>query len=454
MKPLANRHRLSRRHFLSTTGCAISVPLLLPTGIRGAPANEKLNIGFIGMGGRIQGLVKHLLGKGHNAAAFCDVDLPRTDAAKGRFKAPQARAYRDYRELFDKEKSLDAVVISTPDHWHAPIIKRAFEAGTHIFCEKPLTHTVAEAREMRELARKSKVITQTGNQGSASANLRRSIELIEAGLFGQITDVHIWHCPHPWPGDTRNLDQADPVPEGFDWDFWCGPSRMRPYKKGVYHPFKWRGWFDYGNGFVGDFCCHAFNMPVRALKLEYANRIEVTGTKLGHDCCPASSRIRYRFPARGKLGPVTIHVYDGGMYPENGELDVLLPTFGKRPRVGCLLIGEKGHLSAGLWNTECYVKLTGEKKFLHAGKHEAAKAVPESIPRSPGHMEDWVNAIYSKAETYSSFDFGGQLTEIGLSGNVALRMQRDIDWDGPNMRVPGAPEADRYIRKKNRAKWL
>ncbi len=454
MKALENPHRLSRRSFLSSTGCALAAPLILPTGARGAPANEKLNIGFIGMGGRIQGLVKHLLGRGHNAAAFCDVDLPRTAAAQKRFKTPKAGAYQDYRELFDKEKSLDAVVISTPDHWHAPIIKRALEAGKHIFCEKPLTHTVAEAREMRELSRKSKVITQTGNQGSASANLRRSIELIEAGLFGQITDIHIWHCPHPWPGDTPNLDQADPIPDGFNWDFWCGPSKVRPYKKGVYHPFKWRGWFDYGNGFVGDFCCHAFNMPVRALKLEYPNRIEVVGTKLGHDCYPASSRIRYRFPARGKLGPVTVHVYDGGMYPENGELDVLLPTFGKRPRVGCLLIGEKGHLSAGLWNTECYVKLSEDKKFLHANKHEAAKAIPERIPRSPGHMDEWVDAIYGKAKTFSNFNFGGHLTEIGLAGNVALRMQCDIEWDGENMCVPGAPEANRYVRKKNREKWL
>ncbi len=445
---------VSRRHFLLTAGATVAAPLLLPASARSAPAGEKLSVAYVGMGGRIQGLVKHLVNRGHQAAAFCDVDLPRTDAAKKRFSSPQARAYQDYRELFDKEKTVDAVVVSTPDHWHAPIVKRAMEAGKHVFCEKPLTHTIAEARELRELARKSKVITQTGNQGSASANLRRSIELIEAGLLGEIRDVHIWHCPHGWPGDTPNLEQADPIPAGFNWDFWCGPSRVRPYKKGVYHPFKWRGWFDYGNGFVGDFCCHAFNMPVRALKLEYPSRIEVVGTKLGYDCYPASSRIRYRFPARGELAPVTIHVYDGGMYPENGELDVLLPTFGKRPRVGCLLIGEKGHLSAGLWNTECYVKLNDDKKFLGANKHEAAKAVPERIPRSAGHMDEWVNAIKGGPATYSDFDFGGHLTEIGLAGNVALRMQRDIDWDGRNMCVPSVPEAGRFVRKVNREKWL
>jgi len=393
---------------------------------------------------------------GHNATAFCDVDLPRTEAAKKHYGAAvvNARTYEDYRKLFDKEASLDAVVIATPDHWHAPIVKRALAAGKHVYCEKPLTHTVADARELRELSKKCNVITQTGNQGSASSNLRRSIELIEAGLFGQITDIYIWHNAHSWPGDTPNIDQADPIPAGLNWDFWCGPSKIRPYKDKLYHPASWRNWFDYGNGFVGDFCCHAFNMPVRALKLEYPNRIEIKGTKLGRDCYPASSRIRYHFAARGDLGPVRIHVYDGGMYPENGELDDLLLTFGKRPRVGCLLIGEKGQLSAGLWNSDCYVKLNGEKKFMGAGNHEKAKSVPQSLPRVRGHMHEWVDAIYGGPKTFADFDLGGHLTEIGLAGNVALRLQQDMEWDGKNMRVPGLPDAERYVCQEHRAQWL
>ena len=447
----------SRRSFLASTAAGCAAPLILPSGLRAAAANEKLNVAFIGMGGKIQGHVKDLMNMGHQVAAFCDVDLPRCDAAKQRHGegAAQARSYQDYRELFDKERDLDAVVVATPDHWHAPIVRRAFEAGKHIYCEKPLTHTVAEARDLRQLcAGAPEVVTQTGNQGSASGNMRRSMELILSGLLGQITDVHIWHNEHAWPGATKNLDKADPIPDGLNWDFWCGVSKVAPYKTGVYHPAKWRGWFDYGNGFVGDFCCHAFNMPVRVLDLDYAHRIEIKGTKLGQDSYPETSRIRYRFKEKGDRGPVTIHVYDGGVYPEDGELDDLVATFGKRPRVGCLLIGTKGQLNAGLWNTECYIKLNDDAKFVGAANHAAAKEVPQTLPRVKGHMNEWVDAVYGGPATFSDFEIGGHITEIGLSGNVALRMQRDIDWDGEAMKVPGAPEADQFIRKQDRTNWV
>jgi predicted dehydrogenase len=452
-----SKHRpCSRRNFISLGSRALAAPLILPSASRGANANEKLNIAFIGMGGQIQGHVRNLTRMGHQAVAFCDVDSRQISASRKRHGevGAKARVYEDYRKLFEQESTLDAVVVATPDHWHLPVCKAAFAAGKHIYCEKPLTHSVAEARELRELTRRSKLVTQTGNQGSASGNLRRSMELIQSGLLGQVTDIHIWHNDHAWPGDTPNVDQADPVPRELNWDFWCGPAALRPYKKGVYHPAKWRGWFDYGNGFVGDFCCHAFNMPVRALDLDYPDRIEVTGTELGHDCYPKTSRIRYHFPARGDRGPVRLSVYDGGVYPDEGELDALIGTFGQRPRVGCLLIGEKGQLSAGLWNSDCYVKLTDDAKFVGWAKHEAAKAVPESLPRVKGHMNEWVDAIYGGPKTFADFDLGGHLTELGLAGNVALRMQQDIPWDGVKMQVPGMPEADRFIRTTNREHWL
>lgn len=457
MKKTSQNPASSRRDFLAVSGGALAAPLILP-GIAPAavPENKKLDVAFIGMGGQIQGHVKNLLNMGHHAVAFCDVDSRQIAGSMQRHgeRVAATRAYEDYRVLFEKEQSLDAVVIATPDHWHLPVCKAAFAAGKHIYCEKPLTHSVAEARALREITRKSKVITQTGNQGSASANLRRSIELIQAGLLGQVTDIHIWHTAHAWPGDTPNVDQADPIPKELNWDFWCGPSVKRPYKEKVYHPFKWRGWFDYGNGFIGDFCCHAFNMPLRALNLDYPNRIEVVGEELGHACYPKASRIRYRFPAKGDRGAVTIHVYDGGMYPENGELDDLVATFGSRPRVGCLLVGEKGQLSAGLWNTDCYVKLNDDAKFVGWQKHEQAKAVPQRLPRVKSHMAEWVDAIYGGPATFSDFDIGGHITEIGLAGNVALRMKRDIDWDGEKMVVPGAPQANQYIRTDARKQWL
>ncbi|MFT5121482.1 MAG: putative dehydrogenase [Kiritimatiellia bacterium] len=448
--------RSSRRNFIATSTAAVAAPLILPSGLRGATANEKLHVGFIGMGGQIQGHVKNLVNMGHHAVAFCDVDRRQLASSQQRHgdAGAKAKLYEDYRKLFEQETSLDAVVIATPDHWHLPVCKAAFAAGKHIYCEKPLTHTVGEARELRELTRESKVITQTGNQGSASGNLRRSVELIQSGLLGQITEIHIWHNDHAWPGDTANIDQADPIPQELNWDFWCGPSKVRPYKDKVYHPAKWRGWFDYGNGFIGDFCCHAFNMPVRALNLDYPDRLEITGTELGHDCYPKNSRINYHFPARGTRGPVQLSVYDGGVYPENGELDELVGTFGQRPRVGCLLIGEKGQLSAGLWNSDCYIKLNDDAKFVGWANHEQAKAVPETLPRVAGHMNEWVDAIYGGPKTYSDFDFGGHLTELGLTGNVALRMMKDIPWDGEKMQVPGMPEADRFIHTKDRTKWI
>ena len=431
------------------------MPLILPGGLRAAEANEKLSIAFVGMGGRMQGHVQHLVRAGHHVAAFCDVDLPRCDAARARFgeRSAKANCYQDYRKMFDKEKGIDAVVISTPDHWHAPVIRQAFEANVHIFCEKPLTHTVGEAREIRELSRHSTVVTQTGNQGSASSNLRRSIELIRAGFIGQVTDIHIWHNERAWPM-VADINVADPIPRGFNWDFWCGPSKMRPYKKGVYHPAKWRYWYEYGNGFVGDFCCHAFNMPVRALELDYAHKIEVTGEKMGFDCYPANSIIRYHFKAKANRGPVTMHVYDGGVYPDDDVLHDVLTTFGKRPRVDCLLIGDKGQLKAGLWNTECYVKLNDDEKFVGAGNHEAAKLIPQTLPRVKGHMEEWLDTIYGGPKNFADFDLGGHLTEIGLSGNVALRLRRAIEWDGEKMCVPGSPEADQFIHKQDRKKWL
>ena len=449
---------VSRRRFLASTAGAASFSILpgRSSGDNATTPNSALNIAFIGMGNQITAPMKVILAQGHNAVAFCDVDerqIRKTKAARGN-RVAKAKEYADYRKLLEKEKSVDAVVIATPDHWHASICKAAMEAGKHVYCEKPLTHTIGEARMLRELTRRSKVVTQMGNQGSASGNMRRSIELIEAGIFGQITDIYVWHDDRPWAGAIPDLDKADPVPDGLNWDFWCGPARVRPYKNGLYHPRRWRDWLAYGNGFLGDFCCHAFNMPMRVLKLEYPERIEVKGTKLAHECYPDSCRVRYRFPARGNLSALTIHVYDGGMYPEEGELDVLQPTWKSRPRHGCLLQGERGALSVGLWNKDGYIKMNDEERFSGAGKHELAKTVPQRLPRVDGHVVEWLDAIKGGPQTFSDFETGGHLTEIGLAGIVALRLGKDIDWDGPNMQIAGSSEADPIVHRNDREEWL
>lgn len=452
MSTLPSSGPWSRRRFLTTSSSALVASSAAGKSL--APS-EQLKVAAIGMGGRMRPHVDQLLKLGHHVSAFCDVDEGQIDAAKARHPdaAEKIASYKDYRVLLEKEKALDAVIISTPDHWHAPICRAAMAAGKHVFCEKPLTHTLAEARELRELHRESKVATQTGNQGSASPNIRRSMELIASGMLGDITEVHVWHPGLKAPYGTNRPKKGDPVPRGLDWDFWLGPAPQRPFKSSIYHPGQWRAWYDFGNGTLGDFCCHSFNLPLRALELDYPDRIAIVGEPLGKETFPTSSTTSFHFPAKGKRARVMLHFHVGDGLPQR-FVDDLSGTFGSLPRVGCLLQGTKGQLSAGLWNSQCYVRLDGEAKFRGADNHDAAKAIPQSIPRSAGHMEEWLNACRGRGKTFADFDHGGHLTEIGLAGIVALRLGRDIEWDGPNMKVVGAPEADQYIRKTDRPDYL
>jgi len=451
--------RSTRRSFLKASGTAAGSLLIVPGGgLRGQDAKPdgKLNVAFIGMGGQIQGHVGQILQLGHTVAALCDVDAGQIAKSRKRHGTgvAQAAAYHDYRELLEKEKSIDAVVIATPDHWHTAICRAAMAAGRHVYCEKPLTRTLAEARQLRELARASAVITQTGNQGSASPLLRRSLELIAAGLFGAITDIHVWHPEHSWPSGVDRPAGEDPVPSGLDWDFWLGPAPARPYKTGQYHPEKWRGWYDFGNGSLGDFCCHGFNLPVRALNLDYPDKIEVSGSEMGRESFARACTVRYHFPARGARGPVRLTFYTGGDLPPAEATASLRESFGSLPRTGCLMIGDQGQLQSGLWNSDCYIRLNGEKKFLGPDNHPAAREIAQSLPRVQGQLHEWVDACLGGPKVFSDFDFGGHLTEIGLAGIVALRLQQAIDWDGPGMKVPGRPEADRFIRTEDRRQHL
>jgi len=444
---------MKRRTFLAAT---VALPTILPNTVFGA--NKRLNIAFIGMGGQVQGHVKNAAQLGHNVVAFCDVDHRQIASSQTRHQdqTGTVKAYTDYRQLLEKEKTLDAVVVATPDHWHAPICTAAMHAGRHVFCEKPLTHTIAEARALRELARESKVVTQTGNQGSASSNLRRSIELIQAGLFGQISNVHVWHPAHGWPNGVSRPAGSDAVPQGLNWDFWCGPALVRPYKADIYHPAKWRGWYDFGNGSMGDFCCHSFNMPVRALKLGYPTRVEISKVKkAGLESYAQAVTHTFHFAADGDRAPVNLIYYTGGEdMPPKPLMDQVVGTFGSVPRVGAVVEGEHGLLNAGLWNSQCYVKMKGDKRFRGHGNHPEASKVPQRLPRVPGHFQEWTDAILDNGKTFAPFEIGGQLTEIGLAGIVALKLQRNLDWDGQAMKAKGVPEADALVRKQKRSRWL
>ena len=461
--------KINRRSFISSASKAAlglaAAPLLYKGRLFGGEmANNKLNIACIGLGGQMNNLLLPDLSKFQdkaNIVAICDLDPNQINNARKNFPEVLAgtKEYQDYRELLKREKSLDAVVIASPDHWHAALSAAAMRAGKHVYCEKPLTHTVGEARQIAALAKRSKVVTQTGNQGSASPNFRRSLEVIQAGVLGSVNEVHIWHPPHGWPNGADRPAGADPLPAGFDWDFWLGPAPLRPFKSGIYHPGAWRGWFDFGGGSLADFCCHAFSLPVRALKLDYPDRIEVSRTPPSEDSFPHSAKIHFAFPARGDRGPVSIYFYTGGDKPcsalPSGEVTAgMVETFGEIPSTGCLLVGDQGTLSAGLWNNDFYLKLKGEAKFK-GPQHQAAVSVPQTLPRAPqnNHMLEWLEACRGQGKTFSPFEIGGHVTEIGAAGLVALRLGRDIDWDGLAMKAKGQPETAAWIKAQHRDKW-
>jgi predicted dehydrogenase len=453
--------RSSRRSFLAASGAALGAAALSPPLVLlgAAPsstaANNRLNLALVGCGGQGRGDMRGMLSRGVNLVALCDPDpdqiaIARADArSAGGGATKDAKAYDDYRKLLDHAASFDAVLIGTPDHWHAPLCKAFMAAGKHVYCEKPLTHSVAEARELRELARKSKVATQMGNQGSASASLRRSTEVIRAGALGQIRKIYHWGI-----GVEANEGRPsgeDPVPAGFNWDLWVGPSAMRPFKRETYHPARWRGWFDFGNGGLADFCCHAINLPMRALDLGYPERLVVNPVEEQRKAGKAA--VEFHFPARGDLQPVTLH-WQGNRRPPVPVIQRLIDIYGDRVPDGLMILGEKGCIYTSHWNTGGLICLEGEPRLTDILRHPGTKDIPQSLPRVNGHDQEWIDACRGQGKTFSDFDVGGKLTEIGLSGVVALRTGKSVDWDGEKMRAANAPEAGRFVHTEWRTKWL
>jgi len=457
------RNPSSRRSFLKTSAAALgaaafSRPLILSGAAAGSTAaNSKLNLALVGCGGQGRGVMKGLLSCGANLVALCDpdqamIDKARADALNSGGEATKdAKAYEDYRRLLDNAPSFDAVLIGTPDHWHAHLCKAFMKSGKHVYCEKPLTHSVAEARELRELSRTSNVVTQMGNQGSASASLRRCTEIIKAGALGQIREIYHWGV-----GVTAaegSAEGEDPVPQGFNWDLWVGPSAMRPFKKDVYHPFRWRSWFDFGNGGLADICCHAINLPMRALDLSYPEKI-VINVRDGKQI-DGKAAVEFHFPARGSLVPVRLH-WQGSGTPAADVLQPLVEVYKDKLPGGLMILGEKGCIYTSHWNTGGLIRLEGEPRLKDVLHHDATKDIPETLPRIGNHGQEWIDACRGgdKSKTYSDFDTGGLLTEIGLAGVVGLRAGQSLDWDGQRMQATNVPEAARFVRTEYRTKWL
>lgn len=457
--PRQLNHPPSRRNVLKGSAAALGAALGAPLILRGAPAattaNSKMNFAIVGCGGQGRHDMKGIISAGANVVAFCDPDpkqlqTAQTDAQKMSGDAVKsAKAVDDYRKLLEDASKFDAVLVGTPDHWHAPICKAFMKAGKHIYCEKPLTHSVAEARELRELSRTSKVVTQMGNQGSASISARRCIEVIQAGALGQIREIYQWGIGVT--ASEGNAQGEDPVPPGFNWDLWVGTSAMRPFKKDVYHPFRWRGWFDFGNGGLADFCCHAINMPMRALNLSYPEKL-VLNMKDGK-VLPNKAAVELHFPARGKLAPLTFHWQGSGKPPEE-IMKPLVEVYPEKTPNGVLVIGENGVIYTSHWNTGGLLRLKGEPKLKDITRHEATKDIPQTLPRVKSHFEEWIAACRGEGKTSSNFETGGLLTEIGLAAVVAVRAGKSLDWDGEKMQAKNAPEAAKFVKTDYRAKWL
>lgn len=351
-------------------------------------------------------------------------------------------AYNDFRELLDKEKAVDGVVVCTPDHWHAPISVAAMKKGKHVYCQKPMTRTVYEARRMAEVARETRVATQVavGNQASEATRVLR--EWIEAGVVGPVRRVVNWSKRPFWPQGLDRPKDEMPVPAGLDWDLWLGPSPARPYHR-AYLPFIWRGWYDFGAGALGDMGCYSFDTIFRVLKLEAPTTVEASSSEICPETYPKASIVRLDFPARGDLPPVKVEWYDGGLMPARPDE---LEGARRLPDEGLMFVGDKGTILCGF---------TGEKPVLiPESRMKGFEPPPKRLPRSPGHDREWIEACKGgKDVPGANFEFSSLVTEAILLGNAALRTGGRLTWDRANLSVPNTPAAAAILRPEYRKGW-
>src|SRR5262245_10534587 len=436
---LMTSQRLSRRHFLMSAAAAgaagFGLRPLLGESKKPAPS-ERLRVGAVGIAGQGFGDLRSIADGGAEVIALCDVDTKRTDVVKQREHFKDAKFYTDFRKMIDAG-GLDAVMVATPDHTHAPATMYALKAGLHTFCEKPLTHTVAEARLVAETAKKKKVVTQMGTQIHASENYRRVVELIRAGAIGDVKEAHAW-VGRPWDGGDE--PKAEKVPDGLEWDLWLGPAKVREYSR-AYFDMNWRRYWDFGGGTLNDMFCHHVDLLFWALELRHPTHVEADGPKPAHDDgAPKWQIIRYKFPARGKKPALELTWYDGGKRPKHFQEKGLLPKWGD----GTLFVGEKGMLIADYNNH----KLLPEKDF------EGYERPKKTIPSSVGHYKEWVEACKKGkgAQTTCNFDYSGALAEAALLGTVSYRLGKAFDWDGAKMKASESG-AEKFLTKTYRKGW-
>jgi len=422
----------SRREFMAQTAMA-GAGLLLgvsPATARAYPANDKLSIGVIGVANRGRANLDGVASE--HIAALCDVDETYLAACAKDY--PQAALYTDFRKMIDKG-GLDAVVISTADHTHAPAAAMALQADLDVYCEKPLAHTIAEVRKLTDLAGRRKRITQMGTQIHAESNYRRVVEAVQSGAIGEVREVHVWCGGGPAPAERP--EDRPPVPESLHWDLWLGPAPSRPYHP-AYVPFQWRWWWDFGNGTLGDMACHHMDLPFWALNLRVPDTIEAGGPPVHPERCPQWLVVRYEFGARSNLPPVTLTWYHGDRRPPYFT-EGFLPEWGN----GTLFVGSKGMLLA---DYSRHVLLP-ERRFRDWNPP------PRAIPDSIGHHAEWIAGCKTRTPALCDFSYAGPLTEAVLLGNVAYRSGKTLHWDSVHMRLPGSEDAERYLRRRYRRGW-
>ena len=462
---------LNRRGFLGAASGAAGLGYFftapaLSAARMGRKPNETLHFAGIGVGGKGSSDIDQTANLGE-IVAICDIDDNTLNQKASKW--PSAKKYNDFRKLFDEMgPHIDAVVVSTPDHTHAWPSLRAIRMGKHVYCQKPLAHSVFEARLLRDEARKYKVCTQMGNQGSAHPGLRRGVELIQSGVIGPVREVHSWTNRPVWPQApkiTKRPDKIDVIPAHVHWDEFLAGAPERPYSDGTYHSFNWRGWWDFGTGAIGDMACHTANMPFRAMRFEYPTAVSAESGQLNPETYPEWAHVTIEFPARGEMPAAKVHWYEGR---KDGQL-VLPPAelLAKVPKTrkdgdnmvlsesGCMLVGDKGILFSPNDYGADFVLLP-EADFAHVTN----RTQPETLPKNgdggdQGMKNEWVEAIKAgKPEhAYSNFDIASLLTESFLLGNVAIRAGKRLEWDGPNCKVTNDVAANHLVNIAYRKGW-
>jgi predicted dehydrogenase len=469
--------RISRRRFLKVSAAAAGAGFFYTASALSAERaadrpNGKLYFAGIGIGGKGSSDISQA-GRLGEVIALCDIDEHNLGRKAKEF--PSAKKYFDFRTMLDEMgKQIDAVTVSTPDHTHAAASIMTMKMKKHVYCQKPLTHTVFEARQMREVAKQMGVATQMGNQGSAANGLRRAVELIQRGLIGAVREAHVWTNRPIWPQAPKVTSRPPeaPVPPYVHWDEFIGPAPFRPYAvyeeakgkhRGAYHDFNWRGWWDFGTGALGDMACHTANMAFRALNLGYPISVVADATDVNPETYPSSAKVTFQFPARGDMPPVTFTWYEG---QRNGKklvppedlvqkvisLDTNERRKGKLVGSGSILVGDKGIL----YSPDDY----GAEFFLHPAENFEGlnKTKPDKLPsngKDDGGMKaEWVEAIKGGSPAYSNFDFAAMLTETILLGNVAIRLSGEkLEWDGPALKFTNNSRADQYLHCEYRKSW-